>query len=265
MGREEEIREMNRQIEGAVNRRNRVRERMGARIRLRPRARREGEASLEQELSEAREEVASGRRELKRRLRMWGREWWEIKMEECREACATGRVGDMYKVLRELGRRGKPAGASHHITVDAFKDHFARVTAERFEEDPEVVEVAVGGLRDMRGVEEAEEANELLNRTPEAVETEEAMKEVRESAPGVDGVRICYIREAEGEVRERCVELVKRMFEENAGEWDSSLKVGGMVPLHKKGDREDKNNNSGVVLLVIASRIQARVLAKRLA
>ena len=90
VGREEEIREMNRQIEGAVNRRNRVRERMGARIRLRPRARREGEASLEQELSEAREEVASGRRELKRRLRMWEREWWEIKMEECREACATG-------------------------------------------------------------------------------------------------------------------------------------------------------------------------------
>ena len=38
-----------------------------------------------------------------------------------------------------------------------------------------------------------------------------------------------------------------------------------MVPLHKKGDREDKNNYRGVVLLAMASRILARVLAKRLA
>ena len=86
IGREEEIREMNTRIEGAVNRRNRARETIGARTRLRPRAKREGEARLEQELSEAREEVARGRRELKRRLKTWKRESWEIKMEECGEA-----------------------------------------------------------------------------------------------------------------------------------------------------------------------------------
>ena len=37
-----------------------------------------------------------------------------------------------------------------------------------------------------------------------------------------------------------------------------------MVPLFKKGDREDKNNYRGVVLLAMASRILARVMARRL-
>ena len=185
------------------------------------------------------------RRELKRRLRGWEREWWDVLIEECREACEMGRVGDMYKVMRSLGKRGKKAGESHHITVEDLREHFSRITEERFEEDPEVVEAAVEGARDLRGDEGAEEANEYLNMILEPEEIVEAMGEVRESAPGVDGVRISYIREAEGEVWERCVELVRRMFEEPAEQWDESLKVGGMVPLFKKGDREDRNNYRG--------------------
>ena len=176
VGHEEEIREMNRSIERSVDRRNRAREAMGARRRLRPRTRRNREDRYEEELRNARTEVARERRALKRRLREWEREWWETIIEECREACATGRVGEMYKVLRALGRRGKQAGASNHITVDAFREHFARLSEERFEEDPEVVEAAVGEARDLRGDERAEEANDLLNITPEPEEIEEAMK-----------------------------------------------------------------------------------------
>ena len=59
--------------------------------------------------------------------------------------------------------------------------------------------------------------------------------------------------------------LVINMFKNNAEQWKETLKVGGMVPLFKKGDREDRNNYIGVVLLAMASRILARVLAKRLA
>ena len=265
VGHEEEIRQANSRIENAVDRRNRAREVMGARRRLRRREGRRGEQRWEEELNRAREEVTRERRELKRKLREWESEWWEVLIEECREACEMGRVGDMYKVMRALGKRGKKAAESHHITVEAFREHFARITEERFEEDPEVVEAAVEGARDLRGEPEAEEANDFLNMTPEPEEIVEAMGEVRESAPGIDGVRISYIKEAEGSVRERCVELVRKMFEEQAEQWDESLKVGGMVPLFKKGDREDRNNYRGVVLLAMASRILARVLAKRLA
>ena len=42
------------------------------------------------------------------------------------------------------------------------------------------------------------------------------------------------------------------------------MKVGIMVPLHKKGDRGEVNNFRGVCLLAMGSRILARVAAKRL-
>ena len=102
VGHEEEIREMNNRIERAVDRRNRAREAMGARRRLRRGRGRNGEERWEEELRTARGEVATERRVLKRRLRELERNWWEEKIEECKEACETGRVGDMYKVSRAL-------------------------------------------------------------------------------------------------------------------------------------------------------------------
>ena len=95
-------------------------------------------------------------------------------------------------------------------------------------------------------------------------EIECAIKEIRESAPGKDGVRIGYIRYASEEVKGRVIRLVQRMFEEGPGGWEDSLRKGVMVPLFKKGDRNDRNNYRGVCLLAMGSRILARILAKRL-
>ena len=135
MGHEREISEMNRKIELAVDKRNRAREALGATRRLRRGGGRNRGERWEEELRMAREEVARERRGLKRKLREWERSWWEERIEECREACETGRVGDMFKVLRSLGKRGKKAPESHHITVEDFKEHFGRITEERFEEE----------------------------------------------------------------------------------------------------------------------------------
>ena len=44
-------------------------------------------------------------------------------IEECEEACARGRIGDMYKCLRRLGTRERPAARSMQLTVDEFKSH----------------------------------------------------------------------------------------------------------------------------------------------
>ena len=79
----------------------------------------------------------------------------------------------------------------------------------------------------------------------EPEEIVEAMWDVRESATGIDGVRIGYIREAEEGIRERCVELVRKMFEEIAEQWDDSLKVGGMVPFFKKGAEKTGTTTEG--------------------
>jgi hypothetical protein len=55
------------------------------------------------------------------------------------------------------------------------------------------------------------------------------------------------------------------MFVKRADAWDESLKVGIMIPLYKKDDRNDCNKYRGVCLLSIGSRILARVIAKRVA
>ena len=73
-----------------------------------------------------------------------------------------------------------------------------------------------------------------------------------------------YIRRASTEVVEAVINLVIYMFNERADKWENSLKCGQIIPLHKKGSRNDTNNYRGVCLLPMASRILARVLSKRL-
>ena len=92
-----------------------------------------------------------------------------------------------------------------------------------------------------------------------------AMKEMRESAPEEDGVRIGYIKNACEEVKVVVIEMVQKMFECRADRWEESVKVGIVVPLFKRGDRNDRNNYRGVCLLAMCSRVLGRVIAKRLA
>ena len=47
------------------------------------------------------------------------------------------------------------------------------------------------------------------------------------------------------------------MFEHGADKWDESLKIGLVIPLYKKGDRNNANNYKGVCLLAMGSRILA--------
>ena len=95
-------------------------------------------------------------------------------------------------------------------------------------------------------------------------EIEEAMNEMRESEPGEDGKRMCYLKEAYEEVKDALIGMVQFMFEERADKWDELLKGGVMCDLYKKGDRREKGNCREVVLLAMGSRVLARVCAKRM-
>ena len=109
--------------------------------------------------------------------------------------CAEGRVGEMYKILKELGMRGKKrAGRGGMLKANDFKVQFERVSSERYEDRIEVIEEAVGNARDLRDSERVIEANEEMNEVPTRGEIESFMKDMKESAPGEDGVRISFIR-----------------------------------------------------------------------
>ena len=97
--------------------------------------RREERVQAERELEDARMNVRECRRRMKRRLRDLEKEWWQEKIERCEEACAEGRVGDMYKILRELGVRGvRKAGRGGRLKANDFKVEFEMVSSERYEE-----------------------------------------------------------------------------------------------------------------------------------
>ena len=86
----------------------------------------------------------------------------------------------------------------------------------------------------MRKAEEAREAEALLNETPHEEEIERAVAKMKESAPGKDGVRVCYLKEAPPKVKAELVRMVKFMFENRAHKWEEELKTGQIVPLFKK-------------------------------
>ena len=271
VGHEEVIEGMVARVNEAVNVRNecmtarnasrRLRTRVSANVRGR---RDERMNILEDRLEMARTQVRNARKEVKRFMRRIERTWWEERIVECRNACERGRIGDMYKCLRKIGTKGGKAPESNMITVSEFKEHFERVGKERFEEDPSVIASVIERVQDMRGSERARCANERLNEMPEREEIECAMKDMKESAPGEDGVRLMYISKACEEVKMRVIEIVRMMFERRASEWDEGAKSGIIVPLFKKGDRKDVNNYRGVCLLSMCSRVLARVIAKRL-
>ena len=73
-----------------------------------------------------------------------------------------------------------------------------------------------------------------------------------------------YINLATQEVMTEVRKMVKYMFEKRAHKWEQELKVGQIVPLFKKGDRNTKDNYRGVCLWAMGSRILGRVLASRL-
>ena len=93
--------------------------------------------------------------------------------------------------------------------------------------------------------------------------SEEIMKEMEDSAPGEDGIRLGFIKKASKELQQAVVLKIKAMWNTSATVWEEPLKVGVTIPLFKKGDKNYPNNYRGICLLPILSRVLGRILATR--
>lgn len=255
IGHEDELKQLHTRISTLVLRRNDL---MGRR------RTRSTSTDADGELEETKGLLRTERKMMKRKLRQLEKEWWDKIIDECVTASERGDLSTLYSALRKLGTRSSKPQTGTTLTTDEFQKHFQSVSNERFETEPGDLMRAVSEMGDHRHEEAHKEANEKMNKEPTVTEVREAMKEVKDSAPGKDGVRMRYIRGACSEVEESVVELVIWMFNERADKWEESLKCGQIIPLHKKGSRNDTNNYRGVCLLPMASRILARVLSKRL-
>ena len=72
-------------------------------------------------------------------LRRLEREWWGERIEECEVACNSGKLGSMYKILKAIGRKEWKAPPSLGITLEEFREHFEKMSEQRYEIDPAVI------------------------------------------------------------------------------------------------------------------------------
>ena len=89
----------------------------------------------------AREEVRRTRREYQKLKRRWEKDYWEERIQEARDAQDRNDIGAMYKVLRKLGMRdSKAARAAEHFSPEEYKQHFEKVSQEKYERTPEEIQ-----------------------------------------------------------------------------------------------------------------------------
>jgi hypothetical protein len=202
VGKEEDIQRMKSAITWAVTNRNEVSERESI----------QGQG-LQREMDEARERLRDARRVMKRELRRWEREWWEEKINQCLEAEGRGDSGKMYKIMRELGKRGwKGRADTTTITKEEFREHFKSVSEHRFENTPEEIEEALNEIEDISNTEEAINWADMLEATPEREEILTEIKKMRDH----DGLRLIGLTKGGEVVEERLIELVLFMFNNGA-------------------------------------------------
>ena len=101
-------------------------------------------------------------------------------------------------------------------------------------------------------------------KNPSFEEIKNEIAKMKYYSHGEDEKRLRYIREAGVEIRKSVYRKIQWLWENPAHIWNDGQKVGIIIPLYKKGDKEDTNNFRVVCLLPIMSRISARILATRL-
>lgn len=254
---DDEVQRMRARINRAIERRNTLTEqrRTGA----------AAEDDLDVNIAASIEELKEARKELKRETRRWELEWWEEILTNCENAGERGDTFEVYKNLKKLGGRGLTKVANTtNLTKEEFKEHFQKVSKDRFENTPEEIDEIIEEIEDISQTDEAKIWSEQLDEIPQREEIVEQMKKMKDSAPGEDGVRLSYLTKGGPEILQELIELIQFMFCNSAEKWEASLKIGMVIPLFKKGDIDNPGNYRGICLLSIASRILARILANRL-
>ena len=205
------------------------------------------------------------RRAYKKARKKWEREYWNQVLEEAKEAQRKRDIGTMYQLLRKLGNmESKKAPPSEIFTAEEFRDFFSKVSETRNERTEEQRNETIALIKDLRNNPKAKEAAEKLDRKVTIEEVIKEWKEMKDGAPGKDGVTIKMIRNCHSSVQKALAKKIVEMSETHPDRWQECLKEGIVIPLHKKGPRNILGNYRGVCLLAMGSRILASVWASRL-
>ena len=79
-------------------------------------------------------------------------------IKECSEEEEVGDIGRLYTTLKRIGLKDMKKGRQEtKVTTAEFRDHFSKVSKDRFKNDPQFIEEVVNSTQDLRGTEKAAE------------------------------------------------------------------------------------------------------------
>ena len=129
---------------------------------------------------------------MKRRLKTLEMEWRDKLLSECQVVNEKGDIGTMYCLSRQLGGRDRKPDTGTTIVTAEFKNHFEKVSKDRYDIDPSTLMGAVNRMKKIKTIlwhKQKMRNNEM----PTAKEIEEAIM-AEDSAPGKNNIRIKYIK-----------------------------------------------------------------------
>ena len=211
----------------------------------------------------ATEERKTVRKDYKKAKKRWEEEWWMEIVEDARKAELQGDIGTLYKTLKRIGIRDNCTFEDETFSPEEFRSHFMKVSENRYERGRDEI------VRTMEEIPErfdqtALEAAIELERVVTWSEFETKLAKIRDGAPGNDGVRMLAVKVASKPIKQELHRMIGQLIDMKPEEWPEEIKEGWVIPLHKKGPKNDLGNYRGVCLLPLASRLIARILATRL-
>ena len=185
------------------------------------------------------------------------------RVDEAKEAETHGDTRALYKTLRSLVFKDQGVIEEEFFSPEEYRGHFMEVSAERYERTiHELLTTAANTTK--RTDDKATEAAKQLEANISYVEFKREILLMKDSAPGIDGVTVNAIKSLAENNKQELYHCMLRLLDSPPRTWPDETKEGWVVPLHKKGSRNDLNNHRGVCLLPLVSRVRARIFATRI-
>ncbi len=201
--------------------------------------------------------------------RRWESSWWEELAAEAQNAARQNDTKTLYILTKKLTTRAdmrKPTAkrqvACTAEDLAAWREHFLSIQSVQTPIQNNV----------WLEVPERSVARSLANQVTRK-EFDAAVQAIKEGrAAGLDGLEPEMIKRAPPEVKDWLFSAAKEAWRAatsaqdgaEADTWPTEWRTACIIPLHKKGERSDKNNYRGICLLSLGVKIIARIVSARL-
>ena len=151
-------------------------------------------------------------------------EWWEKKIQECKEAEEEKNTGKLYRLFKVIRGKDTSKGTMQEefFTPEEYRRRFGKVSNDRFERTMENIEEVKDIIPQIKDIDKFKKAKEMEEKKPRNEFQNEVMK-IKNGTPGADGVLMSVLRQAGEETMNCALEIVQRMRRSHADSWEREI------------------------------------------